>query len=47
MFYCQALAGETAKMAKTMMVLDKTEAALEKELERDEHRVVPTSKVGK
>lgn len=43
----QALAGETARMAKTMMVLDKTEAALERELDREEHRVIPKSRIGK
>ncbi|XP_060575881.1 uncharacterized protein LOC132733282 isoform X2 [Ruditapes philippinarum] len=42
-----ALAGETAKMAQSMMVLNKTEAALEKELEKDEKKVKPTTKIGR
>jgi len=34
-------------MAKSLMVLDRTEAELEKEIQKDEKRLIPTSKVGK
>jgi hypothetical protein len=34
-------------MAQSMMVLNKTEAALEKELEKDEKKVKPTTKIGR
>jgi hypothetical protein len=41
------MAEDTANMAKNIMVLDKTEAALEKEVEKEEKRPPPSTTVGK
>ncbi|KAH3877115.1 uncharacterized protein LOC127865313 [Dreissena polymorpha] len=42
-----ALAGGAARMAQHMIVLDKTEAALDREMKREEQRRVPKTKIGK
>ncbi|WAR03703.1 HVCN1-like protein, partial [Mya arenaria] len=41
----QTLAGNTAKMAQQMMVLDKTEASLDREIQHEAERGEPTTKV--
>jgi len=43
----QALAGETARMARQMVVLDKTEAELDREMEHQESRGTPSSSIGR